>query len=207
MAEDALIKYYESIINHLIDNKFAVADAFFSKDEVAVLRQSLGDKYEADIFKKSAIGNGTDKLIATEIRGDFILWIDEQHLNAAEQLYFNKVNHFIAYLNSTCYLGIVDGEFHYALYPKNSFYKRHLDIFQNDSRRKLSVVFYLNDDDWQPEDSGELVIFTQQHGAEKEVVVHPYGGRMVIFDSRELEHEVKPVHRPRKSITGWFRTR
>jgi Rps23 Pro-64 3,4-dihydroxylase Tpa1-like proline 4-hydroxylase len=33
-------------------------------------------------------------------------------------------------------------------YPKGTFYKRHLDTFQNDQRRKLSMVLYLNDKDW-----------------------------------------------------------
>ncbi|UYW01179.1 2OG-Fe(II) oxygenase [Flavobacterium agricola] len=207
MAEDALIKYYESIINNLIENKFAIADGFFSGEEVNLLRNNLMQKYEADIFKKSAIGNKDDAIIVTGIRGDFILWLDEQHLDAVEQIYFNKVNNFIAYLNRTCFLGLVDGEFHYALYPNNTFYKRHLDVFQKDSRRMLSVIFYLNDDDWQTADGGELVIYLPKPETEEAVVVHPLGGRMVIFNSRELEHEVKFVHRPRKSITGWLRTR
>lgn len=208
MADEALELYYESIIDSLVDKKFAVADDFFSKEEVEILRKNLINKYNADGFKKSAIGNNADKIVAEGIRGDFISWIDEQEMDTAEQLYFNKVNNFIEYLNKTCYLGIVEGEFHYALYPENTFYKRHLDVFQNDSRRTLSVIYYLNDEDWKPEDGGELVIYVKNlNGVEEEVVVTPYGGRMVIFNSRELEHEVKPVSRPRKSITGWFKTR
>lgn len=208
MAENTLEMYYESIIDSLIDKKFAVADDFFSKDEVNILRTNLTDKFDAAIFKKSAIGNHSDKMIVEGIRGDFISWIDESKMDIAEQLYFNKVNNFIDYLNRTCYLGIIEGEFHYALYPKDSFYKRHLDVFQNDSRRTLSVIFYLNDEDWQPDDGGELVIYKlDNNNKEEEFNVTPYGGRMVIFNSRELEHEVKLVNRNRKSITGWFKTR
>lgn len=208
MAENTIELYYESIIDSLVDNKFAVADDFFSKEEVNILRRNLINKYEADDFKKSAIGNNGDKVIVEEIRGDFISWIDEQNMDKTEQMYFEKVNNFIQYLNRTCYLGIVEGEFHYALYPKNTFYKRHLDIFSNDSRRTLSVVFYLNDEDWKPEDGGELAIYLQNEvDKEEQINITPYGGRMVIFNSRELEHEVKPVYRTRKSITGWFKTR
>lgn len=208
MAEEALELYYESIIDSLVDKKFAVADDFFSKDEVAVLRKNLINKFNADTFKKSAIGNNGDKVVVDGIRGDFISWIDEENMDEAEQMYFNKVNNFISYLNRTCYLGIVEGEFHYALYLENTFYKRHLDVFQNDSRRTLSVIFYLNDEDWKPEDGGELVIYIKNSdGNEEKTVITPYGGRIVIFNSRELEHEVKPVRRPRKSITGWFKTR
>ena len=199
--------YYESIIDNLISKKFAIADDFFSNVEVNILRQNLQNKYDLDTFKKSAIGN-TDKIIAEGIRGDFISWIDEENLDEAEKMYFNKVNDFIDYLNRTCYLGIVEGEFHYALYPQNTFYKRHLDVFNNDSRRTLSVIFYLNDEDWTPENGGELAIYLpKEDGTEETVKVLPLPGRMVIFNSRELEHEVLPVNRPRKSITGWFKTR
>lgn len=199
--------YYESIIDNLISKKFAIADDFFSNVEVNILRQNLQNKYDLDTFKKSAIGN-TDKIIAEGIRGDFISWIDEENLDEAEKMYFNKVNDFIEYLNRTCYLGIVEGEFHYALYPQNTFYKRHLDVFNNDSRRTLSVIFYLNDEDWSPENGGELAIYlSKEDGTEETIKVLPLPGRMVIFNSRELEHEVLPVNRPRKSITGWFKTR
>ncbi len=48
-------------------------------------------------------------------------------------------------------MGILHKEFHYALYPEGTFYKRHLDTFQNDDRRKLSIVYYLNEENWLPE--------------------------------------------------------
>lgn len=207
MQTNAIELYYETIIDNLVNNKYAIADDFFSNVEVDLLRQNLQNKYEADSFKKSAVGN-TDKIIAEGIRGDFISWIDEANLDTAEKMYFEKVNNFITYLNRTCYLGIIEGEFHYALYPQNTFYKRHLDVFSNDSRRTLSVIFYLNDQDWTPENGGELAIYLPKDDCTEETIkVLPLSGRMVIFNSRELEHEVLPVNRPRKSITGWFKTR
>ncbi|MFD1079741.1 2OG-Fe(II) oxygenase, partial [Longispora fulva] len=110
-------------------------------------------------------------------------------------------------LNKTCFLGILHKEFHYALYPEGTFYKRHLDTFQNDDRRKLSLVCYLNEQDWQPEYGGELVIYTNEDGKEVEKVIYPFPGRVVIFESQVLEHEVKPVKTERLSITGWLKTR
>ncbi|HPF98349.1 MAG TPA: 2OG-Fe(II) oxygenase, partial [Mangrovimonas sp.] len=112
------------------------------------------------------------------------------------------------YLNKTCFLGILQKEFHYALYPKGTFYKRHLDTFQNDDRRKLSFVFYLNDETWKPENGGELVLYLQENTHEVPKMVYPMPGRVVIFESQELEHEVKPVlESQRLSITGWLKTR
>ena len=199
---------YERIISDLLESGYSITDAFFSEQEVAILRASLLTKYEEDNFKKAAIGNRTNEVIAKSIRGDFILWLDESKMDATEAVFFNKVNDLVRYLNKTCFLGILQKEFHYALYPKGTFYKRHLDTFQNDDRRKLSFVFYLNDETWKPENGGELVLYLQENTHEVPKIVYPMPGRVVIFESQELEHEVKPVlESQRLSITGWLKTR
>ena len=199
---------YERIISDLLESGYSITDAFFSEQEVAILRASLLTKYEEDNFKKAAIGNRTNEVIAKSIRGDFILWLDESKMDATEAVFFNKVNDLVRYLNKTCFLGILQKEFHYALYPKGTFYKRHLDTFQNDDRRKLSFVFYLNDETWKPENGGELVLYLQENTHEVPKMVYPMPGRVVIFESQELEHEVKPVlESQRLSITGWLKTR
>ncbi len=198
---------YEQIISDLMEKKYSIIDDFFSGYEVSLLRKSLLDKYEEDDFKKAAIGNRTNEVIARSIRGDFILWINEAEAGEAEKAYFKKINSLVNYLNRTCFMGILTKEFHYAVYPEGTFYKRHLDTFQNDGRRKLSMVCYLNDEDWKPENGGELTIYTEENGNENEINIYPFPGRVVIFESQELEHEVKPVKVPRLSITGWLKTR
>ena len=161
------------------------------------------DVLHQQAFKKSAIGNRTDEKVIEAIRGDYIFWLDEQTDTPASALFFKKVNDLVAYLNATCFLGIAEKEFHYALYPEGTFYKRHLDVFQNDHRRRLSLVCYLNDENWLPEFGGELVIYKDSG----DVTIFPERGRVVIFDSQTLEHEVKPVQQKRYSITGWLKTR
>lgn len=198
---------YEQVIDGLMEQNYYVADEFFSKEEVLALRKTLLAKYEEDRFRKSAIGNLANEQVIGAIRGDFILWLDEGSADPAEQQFFAKINDFVNYLNRTCYMGINEKEFHYAVYPEGTFYKRHLDTFQNDSRRKLSMVCYLNDEDWLPEYGGELTIYLDDNGIEKAIDVYPMQGRMVVFESQLLEHEVKPVKRERLSITGWLKTR
>ena len=100
-------------------------------------------------------------------------------------------------------MGILQKEFHYAIYPKGTFYKKHIDTFQNDDRRKLSFVCYLNEDGWLPKNGGELVLYLK----EGEKTIYPLPGRVVIFESQIIEHEVKPVNTERLSITGWLKTR
>lgn len=198
---------YESIIKDIISQKYAIVEGFFTSEDVLVLRQSLLEKHEEDAFKKAAIGNRINEVIVNSIRGDVILWINEGNANDAESLFFNKINNLVSYLNKTCFLGILSKEFHYALYPTGTFYKRHIDTFQNDDRRKLSFVCYLNDEDWQPENGGELVLYLDNNGVETEKVIYPFPGRVVVFESQIIEHEVKPVNTQRLSITGWLRTR
>lgn len=198
---------YEKIISDILEQQYSVVEGFFDASEVEALRSSLLEKYEEDNFKKAAIGNRTNEIIKKAIRGDFILWLNEAEAGAAEQLFFRKINDFTDYLNKTCYMGILHKEFHYAVYPEGTFYKRHLDTFQNDDRRKLSMVCYLNEQDWKPEYGGELVIYLNENGEEVSKSIYPFPGRMVIFESQILEHEVKPVKTERLSITGWLKTR
>lgn len=198
---------YERIISDILDKKYSIVDNFFDSAEVDILRENLLEKYEEDNFKKAAIGNKTSEVIERTIRGDFILWINEAEAGKPEKTYFNKINSLVEYLNSTCFMGILTKEFHYAVYPEGTFYKRHLDTFQNDGRRKLSMVCYLNNEDWKPENGGELAIYIHENGKEKQIDIFPFPGRVVIFESQELEHEVKPVKVPRLSITGWLKTR
>lgn len=196
-------KLYEHIISDLTNQKYSIIDNFFSLDEVMTIRESLLIKYEEDTFKKAAIGSRTNEVIKKTVRGDIILWIDEALANKAELVFLNKINDFKDYLNRTCFLGINQIEFHYAIYPKGTFYKRHLDTFQNDDRRKLSIVCYLNSENWKPENGGELVLYLK----DEDKIIYPFPGKMVIFESQILEHEVKPVNTPRLSITGWLKTR
>ncbi|MFN2261597.1 MAG: 2OG-Fe(II) oxygenase [Psychroflexus sp.] len=196
---------YEQIIDDLVTQKFSIVDAFFPSELVSELRQNLKIKYKQDDLKKAAIGNRVNEAIIKNIRGDFIRWIDEKNADKTESQFFEHINNFIEYLNRTCFLGILHREFHYAVYPKGTFYKKHLDTFQNDDRRKLSMVCYLNDENWSLKNGGELVLYPEN---EDKITINPVPGRLVIFESQILEHEVKPVKSSNRfSITGWLKTR
>jgi len=197
---------YESIIDDLLTQKYAVIDHFFTDQEVTALRENLLMKYENDDFKKAAIGNVFQEQIVKSIRGDYIYWLDEQEDALVERVFFQKINDLVQYLNRTCFLGIREKEFHYAVYPEGTFYKRHLDTFQNDDRRKLSMVCYLNVEDWNPSFGGALALYQPTDEGEETKLIYPLQGRMVIFESQVLEHEVLPVFQPRFSITGWLKT-
>jgi SM-20-related protein len=66
----------------------------------------------------------------------------------------------------------------------------------------------LNEEDWQAENGGELVLYLNKNNQETEKAIYPFPGRVVIFESQIIEHEVKPVRaNQRLSITGWLKIR
>ena len=199
---------YETIITDLLQQQYAICDVFFSPAEALQLRQQMLEVYGEHDFHPAAIGNARHELVVKSVRGDHIRWLDEQHHHATEALFFQKINHFVQYLNQTCYMGIEESEFHYAVYPQGTFYQKHVDAFQNDDRRTLSLVLYLNDGHWQADFGGQLALYLPtENGAEQVLEVLPVMGRLAIFDSKTIPHEVKTVHHTRYSITGWLKTR
>lgn len=198
---------FESIIDGILAEGYGVVDDFLSQDEVIALANRLHERRQAGQFKAAGIGN-QQVTVENTIRGDEILWLDHDSATPEEAAFLERIGEFVDYVNRTCYLGLRDFEFHYALYPPGTFYKRHLDQFRSDSRRKLSVICYLNTD-WKEEDGGQLAVFLPEEAAdvtEREITIQPLGGRLVCFESGRLEHEVRPASRERLSITGWLKT-
>lgn len=134
-------------------------------------------------------------------RNDIIYWLDREHNNVHENSFFDLMDAFVKFLNETCYTGITSYEFHYTLYEKGSFYKKHLDQFKSNDSRKYSMIMYLNDA-WLQGDGGELQI----HHENSTENIAPTNGKMVFFKSSELEHEVLVSNKPRMSITGWLKS-
>ena len=84
-----------------------------------------------------------------------------------------------------------------TVYPPGSYYKKHLDQFKRDDHRKLSVICYLNEN-WKKEEGGQLRMYMPDATLD----FLPLEGRLVCFRSDQIEHEVLPATRERKSITG-----
>lgn len=152
-------------------------------------------------FKRAGIGRDTDFHVNSFVRGDHILWLDERHDGA--NAYFDWIEQLRLTLNRELLLGLFDYECHYAYYPENAFYKKHVDAFRGHSNRRLSTVLYLNPA-WQPDHGGELVLYSED-GEQSLLTVAPTFGTMVLFLSEVFPHEVLPTRKSRYSLTGWFR--
>lgn len=196
------LQQFEGLIEGLIDNDYACCNDFMLPSTVSGLRANIQSLSDSGNLKAAGTGNKVDVQKDTRVRGDKISWIADQSTNQFESIYLKKIANFILHLNKTCFTSIKSVESHYSNYEKRSFYKRHLDQFKNEKGRQYSIVLYLNDD-WKEEDGGLLSLYPHER---KPVNISPLGGRMVLFRSNEMEHEVHAsLTRERKSIAGWLK--
>ena len=189
---------FEQIVEGLALQGYSSVDQFLSAEEVKGLLELEEFKTGLSQFKKAGIGK-EEKRINENIRGDYIQWIDRDTAGPALKIYFDRLNELIGYLNQTLFLCLKDFEMHLTRYPEGSQYLRHLDQFKRDDHRKLSVIFYLNED-WKETQGGQL----RMHLPEGPVDLLPKAGRFVCFRSDKIEHEVLPATRERISLTGWI---
>eukprot|EP00945_MAST-04E_sp_MAST-4E-sp1_P005916 g5916.t1 len=117
-------------------------------------------------------------------------------MKAIDKLVFEKLSRKVPYLNgiserSDCML---------ANYNEGGRFQRHVDNTTRDGR-KLTVLCYLNPEKWKESDGGHLRI----HPSTKDPVdIAPEGGRLALFFSDQIEHEVRPCYGERFSFTMWY---
>jgi SM-20-related protein len=191
--------YLNKLADGLADQGYAEVDNFLSQQEVQAILATDDFKNGLLQFKKAGIGKSQEKQINESIRGDYIQWIDGGTTQKAVELYLNRLRQLMEFVNRTLYLSLKDLEVHRTIYPIGSFYKRHLDQFKKDDKRKLSVICYLNTD-WKESEGGQLRIYLPNGSTD----IFPLAGRLVCFRSDLLEHEVLPATRERLSLTGWL---
>ncbi|MEQ1635323.1 MAG: 2OG-Fe(II) oxygenase [Methylococcales bacterium] len=157
--------------------------------------------YQAKQMSRAGIGRGEFLQQNLSIRQDFTHWL--QHDSTGQKQYQALMETLRLSLNRALYLGLFEFEAHYAVFEVNAFYTKHLDSFQGNANRIVSVVTYLNVD-WPNAGGGELLIYAAD-GNELIQSILPNAGTLVVFLSEEMPHEVKTTHHQRMSIAGWFK--
>ena len=191
----------DAIADALTADGWWVGDHALTTEITGRLRAELDRLEEEDRLRRAGIGRETDYQLARDIRRDRIRWLNRETPVQAELLDFAgalKVR-----LNRALFLGLFEFEGHFALYPEGAFYRTHYDSFRGAANRLVSLVLFLNPD-WQPDHGGELVLYADDETTERARIA-PLDGRMVLFLSEEVPHEVRPTHAPRRSVAGWYR--
>jgi len=102
------------------------------------------------------------------------------------------------------------------MYPTfvSKYYRRHKDAEHGSISeiRKYSLLLYLNPKDWDSRmDGGQLRIHfdsgTDQRPIDELpnfIDIVPSGGKLILFSSDKIPHEVLETHRERWAVVGWF---
>ncbi len=188
------------MMNPLIDALFTqgyyVWDDFLSAQEVSELKECIPENW-----KKARIGRNEEVTRESSIRSDKIQWLTPS-MGAPVANYLSKMEKIRLEANRHFFLGLFEYEAHFAKYEKGDFYQKHLDCFQGNENRRLTTVFYMNDE-WSEEDAGELVVYDLDDNPL--MTLPPKSGRLFVFLSEQFPHEVLPTNTERFSIAGWFR--
>jgi SM-20-related protein len=175
---------------------------FLPADLTLALAAECGLLSAAGALKPAGVGRGATQAVRSDIRGDRIAWLKAGQSAACDR-YLRIMETLRVSLNRNLYLGLDEYESHFAFYMPGAAYLKHLDRFRDDDSRTVSAVIYLNDN-WLPGEGGALRL--HPHGKCTEDIA-PLGGRLLLFLSADMQHEVLPATRDRLSLAGWFRRR
>jgi SM-20-related protein len=181
---------WDAIGNALADEGFWIGQNILPCKEVYAWREVL-----RGLPAKYA---GTGQFgIKSNLRTDSVSWLKDEPKELIKLLDAIKQG-----LNQSCFLGIHDYEAHYARYECGGHYAPHIDAFQQNNRRILSAVLYLNEN-WRQENGGQLRLYVKGEFQD----IQPTCGTLVLFRSTDILHEVVRSERPRESVACWFRLR
>lgn len=191
---------FTSISETLRNQDYVIINNVFSTLQLESLFSDIKNTGSNE-FRPAGIGREKEHQLNPFVRKDRIYWLDMDYLPT--RFYLQWAEKLRLHLNRELFLGLFDYECHYAHFPKKAFYKKHLDTFKGSSNRRLSTILYLNPA-WKPDDGGELIIYAKDNTTILEKVA-PSFGKMVVFISEEVPHEVLVTNCSRYSLTGWFR--
>lgn len=191
----------DRVIDTLVEHDFCVEPGFFDAALINGLYQELKQRIDSQQLTEARVGKGAQQSRVVDIRGDAIHWLDGE--SEAQRQFMAIMDEYLQRLNHSLFLGLNELEAHFAHYPSGSGYQKHLDSFQNNNLRRITIVVYLNPD-WDEADGGQLQIFDGDKVIDE---VCPKGGTLVSFISEKISHQVAITHKQRFSIAGWFRVR
>ncbi len=190
-----------ALIDGLVRERFSIIPAYFSPELITDLHRELHYHRRRDHLHAAHIGKDSQRVRVRDIRGDSILWLDGS--SAAQRAFLDEMEQLRRLINRELFLSLIELETHFAYYPPDTGYRRHVDSFHNDNLRRISFAAYLNPA-WRGGDGGELLVY---RGDEVVAEIPPVAGTLACFVSEEVPHEVAVTRAGRASIAGWFRVR
>lgn len=189
----------KNLLSDLEQKSFSVRDDFVP----AELCEGLLQEFLKSEFRPAAVGKHNTS-VQDQIRTDWIHWIDYENAGPFVLKYLELMDELRQKLNETFFMGLQEFECHFARYEPGQFYQTHYDVKKNEvSSRRVSAVLYLNPD-WRASDGGLLRLYDPKKPKDILQGVLPIMGRLALFLSNEIPHEVTVANKTRRSVTGWF---
>ncbi|NGM86393.1 2OG-Fe(II) oxygenase [Parapusillimonas sp. SGNA-6] len=195
----------EGWLNVLAEQGWVVCDGLIETGLCRRLYAYGVDAWKRGAFHAAAVGRGAGRAVHPGIRGDAIDWIESGDAAGPVSEFLRWSEALRQRLNQTLYAGLQTSEFHFARYPSGTGYQKHLDQHREQRQRKISLSLYLNER-WTEASAGQLCLYAADDPDAEIARILPTLGRLVLFRSDLIPHEVLPCRRPRYSLTGWFRT-
>lgn len=208
--ERALEAKFVYLSQSLAELGYAVMADFLSSALALTLAAEAQAHWQAGAFRRAGVGRGTGWVQRPDIRSDEVFWVEGDDLSPSLATTLGNLDALKQHLNRSLFAGHEDFEFHLARYGRGAFYARHIDQFEDTTRRAIPVVLYLPHQ-WRPQDGGALRLWTTPAPGRTPpspktpyIEVWPEAGTLVVFRSADFWHEVRRARRIRLSLTGWF---
>lgn len=192
------------MLDELVTKKFCISDDFFAPSLCRALLSDLRDLRQNDQLRAAGIGRGQQTRVQTKIRGDHIFWLPENPVSPAQEQFSKQMAKLQQDINRNFFLSLKHFEAHFAWYPPETGYQKHIDQHAGTRFRQITFVLYLNEN-WQKQDGGELILYKPESPNEILEEIEPRFGRLILFRSEVFPHQVQNSHVDRHSLTGWFR--
>ena len=146
------------------------------------------------LFAPAAISRGHQR--DEEVRNDSLQWVDASDVQLSGL--FAAFEALRVELNEGAWLGLARFDCQLAHYGPGGHYVRHCDALQGEDNRRLTAIVYLNPE-WIEAHGGKLRLCL-----DPPVEIEPTLGRLVVFLSEKVEHEVLPSMANRLAATAWY---
>ncbi|KXZ49336.1 hypothetical protein GPECTOR_22g930 [Gonium pectorale] len=204
---------------------YAVLDNYISDAAILAARKELSvmePHYSPGLIWVGSEAEAGAQIAVGGVRGDVVLWLDDAALNATafvkdgvrRDCGFMQLQQLLADVDELVFEGLRPrlpylaglhrrSDAMMAIYPgKGARFAKHVDNTTGDGRR-LTVLTYLNPG-WEERQGGALRLFPVRQGAAPVVDVPPLAGRVALFLSAEVAHEVLPAFARRHAVTLWY---
>ena len=193
-------------VSELVEAGLTVIDDALGETEVRAARAALERAHAAGELRSDEFQS------TTNIRNDQVGWLDHSRDALAATPALAPVIEMLRGLPAEVERGAagwrltVPALLQAALYDgaagRPAFYHKHLDCADPSTNpRRLTAILYLNPGWDASRYGGGLRARLPRGGGDIEVA--PVGGRLVVFSSAEVAHEVLPSTAPRMAVTLW----